>query len=224
MPILRFLPAALAALLLTAGCAQRSIPAVERSGDWAMDRADYATAAEEYGEVVERSPGRSHSRVGLGKALLELDRPAEARPHLEVAIQQRPNDPQVAELLAESMLGSGDVDAMRRFLRARANASADAADYILLGRFAARAGDVDEAERALKTAARLDRGMTVEPQLALADFYTSVGDNEAALDRLAMALWIDPLSTDIQERIRAMGETPGPTFARRPAEALVATP
>lgn len=224
MHSVRFFIPVIAAAALLAGCAQRSIPAVEQSGDWAMERQDYATAAAEYGEVVDRSPGRAHSRVGLGKALLELDQPAAARPHLEVAVQQRPNDPEVAELYAESMLGAGDVDAMRRFLRSRAENRATTDDYMRLGRFAARAGDVDEGERALKTAARLDRGMTTAPQLALADFYTSVGDNEAALERLSMALWIDPLSEDIQERIRAMGETPGPTFATRPSERIAATP
>ena len=50
----------------------------------------YSEAAEEFGEVVERAPTNDYALFCLGRALLELGRPKEARKPLTLAAQLRP--------------------------------------------------------------------------------------------------------------------------------------
>ena len=87
-----------------------------------------------------------------------------------------------------------------------------------LGQFASRVGHADEALTALKTAARLDAGKSVEPQLALASFYGSVNDKPNEIRRLRMASWIAPANIQAAARLRALGEIPGPSQAIQPEE------
>src|SRR5205823_861758 len=75
-----------------------------------------------------------------------------------------------------------------RLLRSVADGRGLPADHIRLGRFLALAGDADGAEHSLKQAARIDGGKTIEPQMALADFYHQIGDKQSELKRLRMAL------------------------------------
>ncbi len=75
----------LAAPIVLASCQQRALHMVEASGERAMDRGDYVKAANEYSEVIDRRPGSWRARVELAKALMAMDRPAEARENLEVA-------------------------------------------------------------------------------------------------------------------------------------------
>lgn len=207
-----------ASLIALSGCAPVSVIALEEQAARAASREQYETAAERYQQALDRSPGRVTSRVGLGRMMLELDRPAEARRQFELALAARPDDPEILDLLAESQVRSGDPQAMYRLLRGRAEQRNAVADWMRLGRFASMAGDADVAENALLTAARLDRGRTPAPQLALADLYEALGDDSKALTRLRMALFLDLANVEIQDRIRAFGETPGPTFALQPAE------
>ncbi len=211
--------ACLVVVAAAAGCeGPRALHVVEDSGERAAWRGDYQLAAEEYAEVVERRPGRWRARLELAKALLELDRPAEAREHLEVVYTIRPEDEEVLELLVTAMLESGDTEAMTAELRQRAEDTQSVADWMRLGLFLQRAGDLDGAERAYLTAARLDEGRSARVQMALAGLYREAGDDAEAIDRLRMAHWIDPDSERIREAIRSYGEIPGPTFSRRPAE------
>lgn len=60
----------------------------------------------------------------------------------------------------------------------------------------------------------------MEPQLKLAEFYHDIGDNQRALERYAMALWFDYSNSQVGERIRALGATPGRTYVRVPREAV----
>lgn len=216
-PARLLLPALTLSLALT-GCAPVSVIALEEQAARASSRQQYDVAAAKYQQALDKSPGRVHSRVGLAKVQLETGRPKEARRNLELALAARPDDPEILDLLARSMVESGDHAAMYRLLRGRAEQRNTVADWMRLGTFAAKAGDADVAENALTTAATLDRGLTVEPQIALADFYESLGAEDKALRRLRMALYLDPANVEIQDRIRAMGQTPGPTFALQPVE------
>jgi tetratricopeptide (TPR) repeat protein len=200
------------------GCNSVSVLSLEEQGYRAESRQEYATAAVKYQQALDKSPGRVYSRVGLGRVQLDMDEPAAARRNLELALAARPDDPEILDLLAQSMVESGDNAAMYRLLRGRAESRNAVADWIRLGEFAAAAGDADVAENALTTAATLDRGQTAAPQIALADFYESIGAEDKALTRLRMALYLDQANLELQDRIRAMGETPGPTFALQPVE------
>lgn len=205
------------ALLFAAGCAsQRSLQYVRNSGDHAYQLGQYQVALKEYTEVVDRDPSDWRYRVALGKTLLVLNRPVPAREQLAVAFNMKPSDTETMELLAQAMAESGDKDGMFKLLRSRAQEKKTVDDYLRLGAFAAQAGDIDEAERALLTAARLDGGKSVDVQMALAGFYAKVGADDKALRRLRMALYLDPSNKKIQDRIRAMGQIPGPSYALQP--------
>jgi Flp pilus assembly protein TadD len=208
----------LLAPVVLAGCQQRALHMVEASGERAMERGDFKTAADEYSEVIERRPGRWTARVELAKALLAMEMPAEARENLEVAYTVEPENEEVLNLLAEAMLESGDVGAMTTELRQRARTRNTVGDWMRLGIFLQRAGDLDGAEQALLTAARIDGGRSAPPQMALASLYREAGDEASALRRLRMALYVEPGSEKVQQAIRSYGEIPGPTYVLVPEE------
>lgn len=185
----------------------------------AYERGDYSAAAADYQEYITVRPGDTEGRLGLGRSLLILGNPGEAIDHLWVAYDADPQDEMRAELLAEAMFAAGETQELIQFLRDRTEQPGRVHDYLVLGRYAAECGLPDEAAPALLTAARLDRGQSVEPQLALAEFYESVGDTASAVQRYRMALWIDQENEEIRQRVRALGEIPGPTFAIIPEEA-----
>lgn len=216
-----FTLAPLAAGLLLAGC-ERSVLMAESDGAVALKAKDYAKARDDYAYAVDKNPGGLGARMGLGQALIGLDQPQAARTHLETAYTLAPNNDEVVDALAESMLRSGEVDQMLRLLRLRAEEKGRPSDYIRLGKFANRAKDADTAKAALLSAAKIDKGANIEPQLALADFYESVGDKPQALRRLGMALFLKPRDAVIQQRIRALGGVPGPTAEVMPLEASAA--
>ncbi len=211
----------LALAALTVGCEtdQRAIMVVREHGDRYYDRGEYTAAAAEYREVVDRAPSDWKYRMKLGETLLLLDEPRLAREQLAVAYGMRPNNDEILELFAESLLATDDTETLFRVLTDRTVQNQRVTDYLRLGRFASRAGDDDTAERAFVTAAKIDGGQTVEPQLALADFYTEVGDHTRALRRLRMALYLAPNDESIKEMIRSYGEIPGPSYAIVPEEA-----
>jgi Flp pilus assembly protein TadD len=204
--------------VVLAGCQQRALHMVEASGERAMRLGEYEKAANEYSEVVERRPGRWDARVELSKALMKMEMPAEAREQLEIAYIVEPENEEVLNLLAEAMLESGDVGAMTTELRQRAKTRNTVGDWMRLGIFLQQAGDLDGAEQALVTAARIDGGRSAPPQMALASLYREAGDEEAALRRLRMALYVEPGNAKVQQAIRSYGEIPGPTYVLVPEE------
>lgn len=215
------------ALLLTlcmcsslAACAkERPVFVVVESGNEALENQDYTLAATEFRDAVSRRPGEVEGRIGLTRALLGLGRYAEAREQAELVYSTRPTDRVAIELLATSMLRSGDTAGMESLLRGRANETGQAEDWMLLGQLLAEAGDADAAEVALISAATVDRGQSLIYQKALADFYLAVGDNAQALTRYRMALFLDPANEEVRSAIRSLGEIPGPSMALPPREA-----
>lgn len=212
-----------ACLASFAGCQSgeertRAIYIIEESGDFAYERGDYGLAVREYEEVVERRPGKLSARIDLGKALLAAGEPEAALEHLSAARNIDPDNDRVIKLLAQAMLGAGETASMTALLRAEANDDNDPESWMRLGRFLNMAGDADEAERALLEAARLDAGMSVGPQLALARFYESIGDTEEAVRRYRMVLYVEPRNERAKAYLRSQGHIPGPTFALEPTE------
>ncbi len=201
------------------GCAsQRALPVVRADGDRAFDYGRYEVAKADYQEVVDRAPNDWEYRLRLANTLMVLDLPKQAQEQFAVLQGMRPQDDAIVERFAQSMYESGDMDRLISFLQRRAEDTQAVNDYLRLGWYAIETGDADLAQRALLTAARLDGGTTVEPQLALADFYLAAGDRAAAMRRLRMALGIDQDNEDVKRKIRAMGEIPGPSFALTPEE------
>ena len=77
---------------------------------------------------------------------------------------------------------------------------------------------MDEAHEALRNAAAIDAGQTVEPQLALADFYNRLDRPADEVRRLRMAYWIAPEDPRVVQRLAARDVVPGPSLAITPEE------
>jgi len=211
------LSTAAAMVFLASGCnSQRPLPMIRELGDRAFSRGQYETARVEYKEYVDRKPGEARVQLMYARTLLALKQPAMAVEHASVAFDQLPDDDQAIETKAQALFESGRTDEMYKFLRGMADGRGQVGDFIRLGQYTAKLGDADGADHALKTAAKLDAGKTLAPQMALANFYTSIGDTAAAKRRLRMALYIDPANPEVAKRLRDMGEIPGPSLALPP--------
>lgn len=199
-----------------AGCAQRSLPAVRESGDRHFNKGDFASAAADYREYTDRKPGEAAVQNQYAKTLLALGQPVPAVERATIAFDQQPTNEDFIETRAQALFEAKKTDELYRFLRGQCDGRGKPADFIRLGRFSQMLGDADGAELAMLTAARIDGGKTIEPQLALANFYRTIGDRNKELTRLRTSLYVDPKNVEVQSRIRAMGEVPGPTFALSP--------
>lgn len=207
------------------GCGRNPDP-YRQQGLGAMEAHEYSKAVDAYATAVEIKPGDAPTRNALGRALLAANRPADAVEHLKIASEQEPENEKYLADYCNGLLQAGRAEEMFRLLRGNTESRGLWIDYLRLGRFAMQAGDPDTAKTAMLTAARLDRGRSLEPQLALCDLYTKVGDKVNAVRRVRMAYYLDPREGDVLNRAKALGETPGPTFGLQPVEQneLPATP
>lgn len=213
---------AFALTLAAGGCnsgGQRGLTKVRYDADWAYNRGDYTRAAADYQEYMDRRPGDPEIAYRLAKSYLETDQPTRAIGFARMALDQAPERDEYLALLAEAYFQAGDIDGLYRLLRTQTADRGRVEDYLRLGYYAAKLGHADEAELALLTGAKIDQGRTAGPQLALADFYASIGDQEAATRRLRMALYVDRTNEEILQKLRTLGEIPGPSLALRPEEA-----
>ena len=207
-----------AALASGCGTTQRPLPKVLDDARHAYEFAQYDRAATDYREYIDRRPDTAEVRFELSRAYMLLGRPKQAREQLSVAHDVSPTNERYADALAEAYYQAGEIEPLLGFLSRRATERGNVEDFLRLGVYSAGVGHADEALAALTTAARLDRGRTIRPQLALADFYASVADRANELRRLCMALWLEPQNQVLWARIRAMGEVPGPALAIQPEE------
>lgn len=215
--------AALGSLALAGACqtdsGQRGLMKVLKDANWAYERGNYETAAADYREYLERRPGDPIVAHRLARSYLEIGQPSPAVDVAWQAFDRDPNNTEYLSTVAEALYEAGRTEELYRFLRTQTADRGHVEDYLRLGYYAAKLGHPDEAEQALLTGARLDAGRTVGPQLALADFYASIGDQPSALQRLRMALYVDPANPEVLAKLRALGEIPGPSLAIRPEEA-----
>lgn len=208
----------LALTLSAVGCQTGpSTEAIGIYGDRAMEAGNYAEAVEYYEQYVQRRPIDAEGRYKLATAYLGSERPTLAREQFILGMELT-DDGRFIEGAADALVEIGQQEELFKLLRSRAESTRSVEDYTRLGRFAARVGDADEAEQALIFAAKLDKGQTVEPQLELARFYGTLGADSRRLERLRMALFLDPENQEAIDGITELGEVPGPAYAIPPAE------
>jgi len=111
------------------------------------------------------------------------------------------------DALSQAKYDANERDALTTLLRRNASERGRISDFTRLGQYSARLGNVDEAKESLLTAAKLDGGKSTGPQLALADFYASVGDKKTQTRRLRMAYFIAPANPEVVKKLMALGET-----------------
>ncbi len=206
----------LAAVSLSGCTGPRPVRVVMESGDYLYGRGEYAAAAVEYEEVADRLPGDWRGQQKLGLCLLETGRYTEARRALEIAHANNPGSVEIIDALAEAMYWQGDEARLFAFLREQADLTQSVHAYLQLGHYSMMLNDPDSAKVAVDTAIELDEGQTVEPYLLGADLAERLQDDELQLRRLRQAYGIDPHNQIVKDRIRALGEVPGPTFALPP--------
>ncbi|HWB18982.1 MAG TPA: tetratricopeptide repeat protein [Phycisphaerales bacterium] len=203
--------------LALSGCqTSRPTDAIRDHGDFLFDHGQYAEAADEYTEIVHRYPGDWQAQHRLGVCLMHTNQLPQARSALETAYSARRNDSQVASDLAEVMYRQGDTNRLFALLRERAEATHSTRAYEQLADYAMQAGDPDSAKSALETAIEVDNGKSVDPYLAAADFEQKLGNLDQATRRLRQAYGINPKDPRVNDRLRQMGEVPGPTLALPP--------
>jgi len=201
------------------GCnMQRSLLAVRQSGDAHFARAEYTEAQYDYEEYLTRSPARPEVHYMLGRTYLAQGRTGPAREQLLLAYRLRPEDDDIFPNICEGLYADKQYDELNRLLRSRTIDRGRMQDWLLLAEYSQRQGDMDEAQRALLTAARVDNGQSVEPQLGLAKIYMAAGDNTRAIERLRMAYFVQPQNGEIATLATQMGEIVGPSFGIPPTE------
>lgn len=226
LPIRRLASLALPmALLLAAGLqagCQRSLLAVRQSGDAHFARAQYVEAETDYREYLDRSPARPEVHFMLGRTLLAQGRTAEAREQLLLANRLTPENDDVFRMTCEGLYSDKQYEELNRLLRSRTIDRGRMDDWLLLADYSMRQGDMDEAARSLLTAAKVDGGRSVEPQLGLAKIYMSVGDNTRAIERLRMAYFVAPQNGEVATLASQLGQIVGPSFGTPPTEQMSA--
>lgn len=205
-------PTALLILLTLVGCGPRPVDSIRKDGNRYYGRGEYPEAAAEYNQIIERYPGDWKAQYWLGMCELQMHHPAEARRALEIAYTHKPDNPDVVDALAEAMYQMGDETRLYEFLSEIAEQSHSVSDYMRLSRYAMEMGDADSAVAAIETAIVVDDGRSVGPYLAAATYAEHLGDLDGAVRRLRQAYGIDPRDPRVQQRLRDLGEVPGPTI------------
>lgn len=201
------------------GCANNPYP-YRVAGDNDMQAARYGDATKNYGLYLAEKPGEPDVRAKLGLAYLRNKQPIEAIENLRIANIQDPEAGQYIDWLAEAYINAGRTDEAIRMLKTNTVERARVEDWVRLGNFAGKTGDSDLAKQAYVTAARIDRGMSAAPQVALHDLALRLGDQREADSRLRMAYYCDPQNSDVIIRMKAAGQKGGPGFGYIPTERL----
>ena len=198
--------------LAQAGCTTRPIESVRSSADFQFQQQQYNQAAIGYTEIVDRAPGDWRAQYRLGLCELDIGNPDRARTALEIAHARKPDNPDVVDALSEAMFRQGDEQALFDLLTQRAEDKRTVRAWLRLGRYSAELGDADTALAAFETAIEIDAGRSAEPYVQTALFSQQLGDLDGALRRLRQAYRIDPDDPIIDQRLRDLGEVPGPTI------------
>lgn len=209
----------LAALLTLTGCSgPRPLHAIRSHADTLVTQGRYDEAIAEYEEYIARKPEDVQVRGKLGAAYLAAEQPLRAREQYLLAAGVQPFNDGFLDGLAESYYQANAREDLIEFLARQTRERGAVSDYIRQGKYLFKLGNADEARFALETAARLDKGRTIEPQIALADMYRDLGDRANEVRRLRMALFVNPNNQAVQERLTRVGSGPKDQIGLTPAE------
>lgn len=210
--------AVVSCFVLSACAGPRPLHVVESDGDYHFDTAQYPKAVTDYSEYVNRKPDNVEVRYKLARSLIAADQPRPAIEQLTVCTDVDPLNDRYLDAQAQALHAAGEREALVAILSRAASERGRVTDYLRLGVYQQKLGNLDEAQQALLTAAKLDLGRSWKVQRALADFYGSVGDAPRQIRRLRMAYYLEPNNPETLQEIRRLGEVPGPTFGLLPEE------
>jgi tetratricopeptide (TPR) repeat protein len=182
----------------------------------AEDEGNWNEAYDLWSEYVERRPQSDLAEYRLGMVEMRLGLYTQAASHLRVAHDLKPGNIEYLEALAEALVATGDTQALMTLLRQTSEEGPDGSGYLRMGRFAQRAGMLDEAREAYQLAIVNARGTSAEPYVAMADFARATGNVDDEIRNLRYALWFDRTDASISTRLSGLGMIPGPSLALQP--------
>lgn len=143
-------------------------------------------------KTVRKHPSHVNARLNLIKALLEINRPEEALPHVNKLHRQRGDDPEVLRIKGTTLAQQGRFkDALPVLRRAQQEDPAAFSEYRLL---ADAIEAVHGAKQADATLAEIAEGPTPSSEaiMILADRLAQAGNLPEAIERFESGLRIDP--------------------------------
>ena len=206
-------------LWLPGGCETLpDVPTVtlQRDGDHEFEWGRYEAASAYYQQILDREPGDGRALEMNGRCLLALGRPAEAASAFSLAVAREPGDRELLLLLARARFEAGQYDDAFDLVRTWAIDNNDATAWYTLADFARRSNDPDTAREAVLRSIEIDPESSAAPYVLAAEIEMDLGESTAALRRLRQAYGIEPGNVEIEERLRAYGEIPGPTLVLPP--------
>ncbi len=201
------------------GCShERPLHVIRSNAEHSARYGQYDVAATDYELFLNRKPDDHTARYEYGKVLMSLNRPGDAASQFATAVDVDRFNEDYMEAYAQSLYEANQREKLVEVLRRRVAERGQVSDYGRLGRFSAKLGHADEAEEALTTAARLDGGQSLGPQLDLARFYGSINDRVKQRRRLQACYYLAPKRQEVLDAIREAGDIAGPTYAAVPQE------
>lgn len=215
-------PAALiltASILTLAGCADKpALVNVRDKGDYFVETHQDDRALGEYTEYLSRKPEDTEVRYKYANVLSRLGRKPEAREQFSLLVDITPTDERFIEGYTTSLYEAGATGELNAFLVRMTTQRGSVRDWIRMGEFTQKSGDLDGAKTAYQTAAKLDGGRSTLPWIAMADMYKSVGDKKNERAMVERALFIVPMDPPLSQRYRELGGIPGPSAGVKPEE------
>ncbi len=212
-----------AGVLALAGCTgQVPIASLEDNGDYAMSVHRYEDASAAYAEYVDRKQDDQRVRYKLARSLIKQGKYREAREQFRMLLDADRADAArttaYSEGLAQALFENREFDSLAVHLDRMCEQRGLTSDFMLKAKYSMLIGHPDEAEQALIAAGRTPGGRTTEVYLAQAEFYRGIGKPEQERTALRRALFLDPGRAEISQRLRELGEIPGPTAGLAPDE------
>ena len=206
-------------LLGLVGC-QTPNPVLRQQAKNALNHGDVALAAKRLAQAVDQKPIDWRAWYLTGQTRLRQGLPLQAQVAFEKALTLRPDHVQTPEIidgLAESLYRQEATVELHNLLDEATQERQDTHAFLRQATYLGRIGDIDGATLAYRKAARFAEGDNVDPYLAMAGFFETIGDRTQAITALRYAYGVNDDDMRVHQRLRDLGVIPGPTIAL-PAE------
>lgn len=218
------IPLRLSTILLVAAavalCGCQSNPVLRKRGLDALADGQLTRAEAHLTKAIDQAPTDWRAYFYLGKVFLRADRNLDAQLSLEKALALAPDGHYAAVIiddLAAAHFKQGDYKGLAVLLKKVCDANGKSYDFRRQGNFLAQMGDPDGAIRALRKAAKF-APEDVQPYVDMANLYKSMGDRTREIESLRRAYMIKPNNPQVNKRLQAYGQVPGPTAGLHPQD------
>lgn len=207
------------ALVGMTGCSEtRPLTSIRENAHYYDKTKQYDTAIAEYEAYLKQKPEDTELRYDYANALMKSGQYERARDQFLLLTDITPTDERFADGYARCLFETGNNAEVTSYLNRMTVQRGSVGDWLRLGDYSRKIGDVDGAKSAYRTAAKADGGRSTKPWIAMADMYASLNDRNGEKAMIERALFIEPMSPTLSERYKKLGGMPGPTAGVRPEE------